>query len=379
MTSWIMRCKLLFFFFCTLICIQDATFCALAAPSKKEEELRQAIKAEQGKAGQRRESLKKLTDREQILNTNLAGLERRINLLTIELKEKEKELAKLESAQGKNRTRFDELNREKAEIERDLAALVQFLWPLHLGQESIGARDGLAWHEAEQQYQWLLFIMRAIGERQKALADREQKLTENLSEKEKIALDLKNQVVSVNAAKDALLVDMMRFNRELEHIRQEKSDVEASLSRITNTVQSLNIRLKEMQSSGDLKKLKGSLPWPANGRLVRGYAPSANPPVRGFGLGLKERANVCAVAAGKVVYNDILRGLGQVVILMHGKEYYTVYAHLADILVTMGQEVPPGHLLGHAGFYPPANGPGLYFELRFHQKAINPEGWFSKR
>ena len=374
-----MRCKTLLFLLCFALCAQGAHIGASAAPLKKEEEIRKAIEAEQGKAGQRRESLKKLTARERALNSNLAKLEKRIDLLTKEVAEKEKELARLESAQGKNRSRFDELNRKKAGIERDISSLMRFLWPLYMHQESVGARDGLAWHEAEQQYQWTMSVMRAIGERQRDLEKRERELKENLSEKEKIALELKSQVASVNTAKDALLADMLKFNRELEHIRQEKLDVEDSLSRITKTVQSLNIRLQEIRSGGDLKKLKGSLPWPATGRLVRRYAPSANPPVRGFGIALKDRANVRSVAAGKVVYNDMLRGLGQVVILMHGKEYYTVYAHLADILVNMGQEVPQGHLLGHAGFYPPANGPGLYFELRFHQKAINPDGWLSKQ
>ncbi len=371
-----MRCKIVF---ALLICLFCAHFDALAAPSKKEADIRKAIESEQGKAGQRRESLKKLTDRERVLNSNLANLEKRIDTLTKDVARKEKELALLESAQGENRTRFDELTRKKADIERDISALMLFLWPLHMQQESVGAREGISWHEAEQQYQWSMSVMRAIGDRQKKLQEQERELKKNLSEKEKIALELKTQVESVNTAKDALLADTLKFNRELEHIRQEKLDVEASLSRITKTVQSLNIQLKEIQSGGDLKKLKGSLPWPAKGRLVRNYAPSANPPVRGFGIALQDRANVRSIAAGKVVYNDMLRGLGQVVILMHGKEYYTVYAHLADIRVNMGQEVSQGHLLGHAGFYPPAKGPGLYFELRFHQKAINPDGWLSKR
>ena len=34
-----------------------------------------------------------------------------------------------------------------------------------------------------------------------------------------------------------------------------------------------------------------------------------------------------------------------------------------------------GEKLGVSGFYPKANGNGLYFELRFHQKAINPLKW----
>ena len=376
---WNMRYKCFLFFLALLLCAPVAHQSAPAAPAKNEADIRKAIKTEEKKAGKRQESLKKLTDRERALNANLAKLEKRIDQLSREVETKEKELARLESAQSENRLRFDEINQKKSRIEHDIAALIRFLWPLHMHQEGVGTRDGLSWHEAEQQYQWTLSAMRAIGERQQQLKEQERALTENLSEKERIALELKSQVGEVSAAKDALLAEMLKFNRELEHIRQEKLDVEASLARITQTVQGLNIKLRELQSGGDLKKLKGTLPWPAEGRLVRGYAPSANPPVRGYGLALKDKADVRSIAAGKVVYNDMLRGLGQVVILMHGKEYYTVYAHLADIHVNMGQEVSQGHVLGSAGFYPPANGPGLYFELRFHQKAINPDGWLRKR
>lgn len=64
---------------------------------------------------------------------------------------------------------------------------------------------------------------------------------------------------------------------------------------------------------------------------------------------------------GKVVHNDQLRGFGQVVVVFHGEDYYSIYAFLADTSVVVGREVSQGDQIGVSGFYPKAQGPGLYF------------------
>jgi septal ring factor EnvC (AmiA/AmiB activator) len=53
-----------------------------------------------------------------------------------------------------------------------------------------------------------------------------------------------------------------------------------------------------------------------------------------------------------------------------------VYAFLSEITVNLGQNVVRGQRMGLAGYYPAIKGNGLYFELRYRQNAVNPEGWF---
>lgn len=120
--------------------------------------------------------------------------------------------------------------------------------------------------------------------------------------------------------------------------------------------------------------------WPAEGaRVVEPFDPGADPPRRGIGLSVPEGAGVRAAAGGQVAHADVLRGLGRVVILDHGGQYYTIYAHLSETSVAPGDTVSRGASLGRAGYYPPAEGPGLYFELRFREKAINPGKWLAAR
>jgi septal ring factor EnvC (AmiA/AmiB activator) len=113
--------------------------------------------------------------------------------------------------------------------------------------------------------------------------------------------------------------------------------------------------------------------------LAGRFRPSSSPPRRGVSLRVDKGAPVTAVSWGKVVHDDILRGFGRVIIILHGEDYYSLYAYLADSRVDVGQDVAMGDVLGTAGYHPELQAPGLYFELRFHQKAINPEGWLVAR
>ena len=66
---------------------------------------------------------------------------------------------------------------------------------------------------------------------------------------------------------------------------------------------------------------------------------------------------------------DWLRGYGQVVILDHGRNYSTVYAHLSSALVREGQVLRSGSALGRTGT---ATGYHLHFEVRIGSTVKNP-------
>lgn len=73
----------------------------------------------------------------------------------------------------------------------------------------------------------------------------------------------------------------------------------------------------------------------------------------------------------KEIYNI---GLGNVVILNHGKGWSTFYAHLKDgtITVSKGQNVKKGDILGYVGMSGLTDFPHLHFELRHNKKRIDP-------
>jgi septal ring factor EnvC (AmiA/AmiB activator) len=66
------------------------------------------------------------------------------------------------------------------------------------------------------------------------------------------------------------------------------------------------------------------------------------------------------------------------IIVDHGERYYTVYAHLSEILKKRGEAVKRGETLGLAGDSDSLAGAKLYFELRKDGRSVDPLPWFRK-
>jgi lipoprotein NlpD len=82
--------------------------------------------------------------------------------------------------------------------------------------------------------------------------------------------------------------------------------------------------------------------------------------------------DIRAAAAGRVVYNGSgIRGYGNLIIIKHGENLLSAYAHNRDSLVHDGQQVALGEVIGHMGEGAPQK-PVLYFEIRRDGKPINP-------
>jgi len=157
-------------------------------------------------------------------------------------------------------------------------------------------------------------------------------------------------------------------------VRAQKLSAEEQLKDILQSIIELNYQLK-LLTTKKFTDFKGQMPWPGQGKVVEDFRPEADPPHRGVSLAMAEDAAVHAVSWGKVVHSDVLRGYGPVVIIYHGEDYYSLYAFLKNVTVRVGQEVEKDERIGSAGFYPKVDGPGLYFELRFHQNPVNPNSW----
>jgi len=127
--------------------------------------------------------------------------------------------------------------------------------------------------------------------------------------------------------------------------------------------------------------LKGRLPWPTEGRIVTGFGAQVHPRfgTRTFRNGVDIEAavgrEVLAVHGGHVIYTGWFKGYGNLIIMDHGNEYYTLYAHIADIEAKEGEDVRQGQRIGTVGDTGSLAGPRLYFEVRYQGKPQDPEQW----
>ena len=92
----------------------------------------------------------------------------------------------------------------------------------------------------------------------------------------------------------------------------------------------------------------------------------------GLDISAPKGTEVTAADAGEVLYTGWMRGYGQVIIIDHGGNLTTVYAHLSKIECTEDQKVSRGTTIGRVGSTGIATGNHLHFEVRVNGDAVNP-------
>lgn len=127
--------------------------------------------------------------------------------------------------------------------------------------------------------------------------------------------------------------------------------------------------------------LKGRLRLPVKGDLVArfGMRREGGPNWKGLFISAAEGSEVRAVAAGRVVFADWLRGFGNLIIIDHGTQYLTIYGNNQATLKHAGDRVGSGEVIASAGNTGGNQQSGLYFEMRYQGRAIDPLGWITSR
>lgn len=141
------------------------------------------------------------------------------------------------------------------------------------------------------------------------------------------------------------------------------------------TAEDLAISGGEMQNARGFSRLQGSLRKPVSGSVTGrfGQARESGGTWRGIFIATPP-AGVQSIAAGEVAYVSNLRGYGTTVVIDHGDGYLSVYSGLSGVSVGSGSQVAARQTIGTSGTLP-AGEQGLYFEIRYRSRAINPLSW----
>ncbi len=177
----------------------------------------------------------------------------------------------------------------------------------------------------------------------------------------------------------------------VSRIKTQRQAYEAAAAELEKTARDIKNLLAQLEArrkrggvpyTGDFPKGKGQLDWPVRGTVIGSFGPEKHPKwgTMTMNNGIDIRAAigtpVRAVAKARVDYTSEDYGTyGQMVILNHGDGYYTLYGHLSEILVNVGQEVEAGATIGRVGDSGSLKGPELHFEVRQGGSALDPRGW----
>lgn len=92
----------------------------------------------------------------------------------------------------------------------------------------------------------------------------------------------------------------------------------------------------------------------------------------GIDLAVPEKTHVRAVLEGRVVFAGVYAGFGKLVTIEHSHGDISMYGHLSEIKVNVGQQIKQGEILGRVGSTGISTGPHLHFEWRHQGETIDP-------
>ena len=208
------------------------------------------------------------------------------------------------------------------------------------------------------------------------------KLVTNLEELQK----LKRGKIKEEDNREQILAQKQRLLKNIRQDRKTEESAAAELERSMLTIQKFIEEFERKKISPNLPEgvfaaSKGRLTWPVGGNVIATFGEQIDPKNKTvtFNPGVVIRAPwgapVQAVADGVVIYDGWLRGYGRFLILQHDSGYYTLYAHLGDVLVENGTAVQAGDHIALVGDSGSLVGPALHFEIRQGKQQLDPMEW----
>jgi murein hydrolase activator len=190
---------------------------------------------------------------------------------------------------------------------------------------------------------------------------------------------------------------LVMISQQLHRQRREISRLQRDESRLSQLVDKLTKMLAKPESTSLFRndklpdnrfdgspfdQLKGKLTLPVKGVITNRFgAPRPESTVQWKGLFLRTPSGqaVKAIAAGRVVFADWLRGFGNLMIIDHGKGYMSLYGNNETLYKQVGDVLRGGDTIAAVGNTGGNEDFGLYFELRHESKPLDPMKWMATK
>ncbi|WP_198675054.1 murein hydrolase activator EnvC family protein [Pseudidiomarina aquimaris] len=162
--------------------------------------------------------------------------------------------------------------------------------------------------------------------------------------------------------------------------RQDQSRVaqlEQDQRELENVLAAIIAALRDEPQLDGLRQLKGKMSWPTQGNVQRIFGRSRSGGVKwkGILIDAAEGTPVKAIADGRVIYANWMRGFGLLLVLDHGDGYMSLYGHNQTLLPNVGEVVRRGEEIARVGQSGGRESPALYFEIRLKGDPVNPTQW----
>jgi murein DD-endopeptidase MepM/ murein hydrolase activator NlpD len=159
---------------------------------------------------------------------------------------------------------------------------------------------------------------------------------------------------------------------------QDRADAE-EIDALQAASQALEARIRAAQSQStpgtDQTPSSAGLIWPVQGPVTSPFGWRWGRMHEGIDIGVPYGTPIHAAASGTVIYCGWEEGYGNLTAIDHGGNLATAYGHQSSIVVSCGQQVSQGQLIGYVGSTGHSTGPHLHFEVRVNGVPVDPMGY----
>jgi septal ring factor EnvC (AmiA/AmiB activator) len=199
-----------------------------------------------------------------------------------------------------------------------------------------------------------------------------QKLISIKNKRDLMAINFKNEQVTYKHILSMLYEDTNIKNDYIKALKKKKDTLEKEFRHIKKN--------SSFIASNSIVNMKGKLLWPIKGKVLFDNNTSIQNSLYNNGIRILpiNDENVRAVFNGVIQYINWIKGYGNIVIIAHDSNYFTVYANLDLIGVQLNETVRTGETIGKINIEGNVGKSYIYFELREKDKALNPLNWLKK-
>ena len=379
---------LMLFALCSLL---HADFCLAASPHEEYKKIQKEINVHKKKLAdvKKRES-SILTDIE-YANRHLKAIESDLKEYRNQLQNTESRIARVEHEISQHKTSIEKI---REWIKRKLRAIHKYGHSSDVVMLLLSADDSSQLMRSSKYLQYIAVYEHNLLNTYKGELEDLNKKEIQLSTLKKDLIKNKEKVKAEEQSleekkkrKETLLASVKK--EEVSHSRmlQELKDASKKIMEIIRESEKAETtkEKKEIFTGKSFSGLKGKLPWPVDGKVIIPYGsqkdPQFNTPIFRSGTYFQSSADSYAKAVhnGKVVFAEWFKGYGQLVIVNHGDGYHTLYGSLSEIFTKVGDIIKGKQILGRVGDSGLLNSSGLYFELRYKGKPLDPLQWLQRR
>ncbi len=177
-----------------------------------------------------------------------------------------------------------------------------------------------------------------------------------------------------------------KLNSEKKKILGKMTDSQKEIAQLHNQVKQLSALIAHLMSKNSSKSYKFSsskLPWPVKGKIIKQFGLIKKGKIKfqnnGVDIASNEGANIRAVDNGKIVFCEWFNSMGNLIIIDHLNGFKTIYAHCGSILISKGDDVIKGQVIGKVGISGAVNQPEIHFEIRKSGKPVNPSQYLENK